>query len=373
MRIALFSSAANVHTPRWVDFFTGRGHEVHLVSIERGRTLCANQHVLTGGDGVSQWKVLRSVGRARRLVREINPDVVLGQYLPSHGFLAALVDRHPLAVAAWSPDIPYAVDRHPYDRWRVGLILKRADLTLVCGRHLLDHARRLGADERRVAATYVGVDQSVFHPGDDGERDPRLVFTNREHKNILHVETLIQALPAVVERVPDARVVIANDGPRRGSLERLAEKLGVRDRCAFVGRLGPKETAEYLQRSSLYVSCSEVDGMSISLLEALACGAYPVVTDIPADREIIEAGARADLFPVGDAVGNAVSNASALAERLIARLGDPEGLNEDRRVNLEAFRRVGRLEDNLALVERRLQALVGGETFVGEPWAPGPV
>ena len=369
MRIALFSSAANVHTPRWVDFFTGRGHEVHLVSIERGLRLSANQHALTGGDGVSQWKVLRSVGRARRLVREINPDVVLGQYLPSHGFLAALVDRHPLAVAAWSPDIPYAVDRHPYDRWRVGLILKRADLTLVCGRHLLDHARRLGADPRRVAATYVGVDQSVFHPGDDGERDPRLVFTNREHRDILRVETLIRALPAVVERVPDARVVIANDGPRRGSLERLATRTGVRDRCAFVGRLASRQTADYLRNAAVYVSCSEVDGMSISLLEALACGAYPVVTDIPANREIIEAGARADLFPVGDAVGNA----SALAERLIARLDDPEGLNDGRRVNLEVFRRVGRLEDNLSLVERRLQALVGGETFVGENWAPGPV
>jgi len=369
MRIALFSSAANVHTPRWVDFFTGRGHEVHLISIERGEKLCANQHTLTRTDGVSQWKVFRSVGRARRLVREIDPDVVLGQYLPSHGFLAALVDRHPLAVAAWSPDIPYAVDRHPYDRWRVGLILKRADLTLVCGRHLLDHARRLGAEERRVAATYVGVNPDMFHPGDDGERDPRLVFTNREHKGILRVETLIQALPDVVRRIPDVRVVVANDGPRRGSLERLAEKLGVRDRCEFVGRLASRQTADYLRNAAVYVSCSEVDGMSISLLEALACGAYPVVTDIPADREIIAAGARADLFPVGDAVGNA----SALAERLIARLDGPERSDEDRRVNLEVFRRVGRLEDNLALVERRLQALVGGEAFVGEPWAPGPV
>ncbi|OGD74941.1 MAG: hypothetical protein A2Y64_02690 [Candidatus Coatesbacteria bacterium RBG_13_66_14] len=365
MRIAIFSSAANVHTPRWVDFFTGRGHEVHLVSLERGRTLCADQHTLTGTDGVSQWKVLRSVGRARRLVREIDPDVVLGQYLPSHGFLAALVGRHPLAVAAWSPDIPYAVDRHPYDRWRVGLILRRADLTLVCGRHLLDHVRRLGADERRTAATYVGVDPDMFHPGDDGIREARLVFTNREHKDILHVETLIRALPEVVAHVPDARVVVANDGPLRRSLERLAEKLGVLERCAFVGRLASRQTADYLRNAAVYVSCSEVDGMSISLLEALACGAYPVVTDIPADREIVEAGARADLFPVEDA--------DALARCLVSRLDNPEGLVEGRRVNLDTFRRVGRLEDNLALVERRLVALVGGEAFVGETWAPGPV
>jgi glycosyltransferase involved in cell wall biosynthesis len=365
MRIALFSSAANVHTPRWVDFFTGRGHELHLVSLEPGEALCANQHALTGTAGIGQWKIFRSVGRARRLLWEIEPDVVLGQYLPSHGFLAALVDRHPLAVVAWSPDIPYAVDRHPYDRWRLGLILKRADLTLVCGRHLLEHARRLGADPRRTAATYVGVDPAIFHPGDGGGREARLVFTNREHKNILHVDTLIRALPRVCERVPDVRAVIANDGPLRGSLGRLAAKLGVRDRCDFVGRLDAAATAEYLRRTAVYVSCSEVDGMSISLLEALACGAYPVMTDIPANGELVAAGARADLFGVGDA--------DALAGCLVARLGEPGGSDGDRRVNLDVFRRVGRLEDNLALVERRLAALVGGEPFVGEVWAPGPV
>jgi glycosyltransferase involved in cell wall biosynthesis len=365
MRIALFSSAANVHTERWADFFTRRGHELHLVSIQHGRELCENQHTLSRGDGINQWKVLRSVRRARRIVDEIDPDVVLGQYLPSHGFLAALVDRHPLAVVAWSPDVPYATGRHPYDRWRVRLILKRADLTLVCGRHLLGHVRRLGADVRRVAATYVGVDAGVFHLGSGGVRDPNLVFTNREHKDILRVDTLIRALPRVALRFPDVRVVIANDGPLRRSLERLAERLGVRERCGFVGRLGSEETVDHLCRASLYVSCSEVDGMSISLLEALACGAYPVVTDIPADREIVGGGARADLFPVG--------SESVLAERLSGCLGDPKRLEEGRLVNRGVFQRVGRLETNLSLVERRLQALVGGEAFVGEAWAPGPV
>ena len=365
MRIALLSSAANIHTCRWVEFFTGRGHELHLVSIQRGRGLCENQYALSRGDGISQWKVLRSVRRARRIVREIGPDVVLGQYLPSHGLLAALVDRHPLVVVAWSPDIPYAADRHLYDRWRVRLILRRADLTLVCGRHLLDHVRRLGADPRRVAVTYVGVDPERFKPGDDGERDPALIFTNREHKDILHSDTLFRALPAVVERFPDVRVVIANDGPLRGSLEELAVRLGVRNRCEFVGKLDQQKTAVYLGRASIYVSCSEVDGMSISLLEAVACGAYPVVSDIPANRELEALGARCEFFDVG--------SASGLAQRLIGCLGSREVMTEGRLVNYDVFARVGRLSDNLILVEQRLRALVEGETFVGEEWRGGPV
>ncbi len=365
MRIALLSSAANLHTRRWVEFFTGRGHELHLISIQQGDELGENQYALSNGDGINQLKVFGSAGKARRIIRDIDPEVVLGQYLPSHGLLAALVNRHPLVVVAWSPDIPYATDRHPYDRWRVRFILGRADLVLVCGRHLIPHAVRLGIDPRRAASTYVGVNSLKFKPGDDDARDSSLIFTNREHKNILHVDTLIRALPAVAGSFPGIRVVIANNGPLRRSLETLAVGLGVRDRCEFVGRSNPPETAEHLGRSLIYVSCSEVDGMSISLLEALACGAYPVISDIAANRELTDLGARADLFPVGDP--------SALAGRLIECLGDRSRINEGRLVNYEIFDRFGRLKDNLALVERRLLALVDGEQFVGEGWRPGPV
>jgi glycosyltransferase involved in cell wall biosynthesis len=50
----------------------------------------------------------------------------------------------------------------------------------------------------------------------------------------------------------------------------------------------------------VYVSASLWDGASISLMEAMACGVFPVVSDIPANREWLQDGATAFLFPCGD-------------------------------------------------------------------------
>jgi glycosyltransferase involved in cell wall biosynthesis len=57
---------------------------------------------------------------------------------------------------------------------------------------------------------------------------------------------------------------------------------------------------EILHRASIYVSTSPTDGLSISLLEAMACGLFPIVTDVPGNRPLIQNGENGLLFPVGD-------------------------------------------------------------------------
>lgn len=361
MRIALLSSAVNLHTTRWVEFFAGRGHEVHLLSIQHGESICQRQYSLSKSDGISQLKVFRAVGKARRLLRQINPDVVLGQYLTSHGFLGALANVHPLVVVAWSPELPYVADRHAYDRWRMRKIFRRAELTLVCGQHLIADAVRFGADRRRVAATYVGIDPTRFPLGNEDKREPLLLFTNREFKDILHVETVIRALPAVVSRFAGVKLILANDGPLRPELIKLSAELGIADNCDFVGRLSQTETASYLRRAAVYVSCSEVDGMSISLLEAMSSGTYPVVSDIVANREILTEPQQASLFSVDDY--------KTLSEQLIEVLENPTRRKTAQQFNREKALTLGSRESNLALIEKRLLALVAGEEFVGEPWS----
>jgi len=365
LHIALLSSATNLHTTRWVEFFTERGHEVHLLSIQHGAPICEHQYSLSKSDGISQLKVFRAVEKTRRLLKQIQPDVVLGQYLTSHGFLGALANVHPLVVVAWSPELPYVANRHAYDRWRMRKIFSRAELTLVCGRHLIDDAIRFGADERRLAATYVGIDPARFPLGKESQREPMLLFTNREFKDILHVDTIIRTLPAVVRRFPEVKLILANDGPLHPAMVELATELGVVDNCEFIGRTTQAETASYLRRAAVYVSCSEVDGMSISLLEAMSSGAYPVVSDIIANREILSEPHQGSLFPV--------NNHETLAEQLLEVLENPDLRTTAQSHNRELALTIGSREKNLTLIEERLLALVGGEKFVGESWRAGVI
>ena len=268
-------------------------------------------------------------------------------------------------MVAWSPELPYVADRHAYDRWRMRKIFSRAELTLVCGQHLINDAIRFGADERRVAATYVGIDPTRFPLGNEAQREPLLLFTSREFKDILHVDTVIRALPAVIRRFPEAKLILANDGPLHSAMIDLAAELGVADNCEFIGRTTQAETAAYLRRAAVYVSCSEVDGMSISLLEAMSSGAYPVVSDIIANREILSEPHQGSLFPVGDHV--------VLAQQLLEVLENPAKGTAAQSHNRKLALTIGSREHNLTLIEERLLALVEGEKFVGEPWRAGVI
>jgi glycosyltransferase involved in cell wall biosynthesis len=82
-----------------------------------------------------------------------------------------------------------------------------------------------------------------------------------------------------------------------------------------MGKVPHDEMPDLLSRTDIYVSTSLSDGTSVSLLEAMACGAFPVVTDIPANREWIEDGNNGLLVPTEDEVSLAKRILEAMNQR----------------------------------------------------------
>jgi glycosyltransferase involved in cell wall biosynthesis len=170
----------------------------------------------------------------------------------------------------------------------------------------------LGADPSRVAVVPWGADLALF-PLAPPAADPHVVSL-RQLAPLYDVACLIDALPAVRDAVPGVRVTLAGDGPERAALERRARERGVAGRVTFAGALPHRELPALLAGAAAVVSCARSDSTSISLLEAMASGATPVVTDLPGNREWIDDGVEGRLFPPGDA--------PALASALAAVLGD---------------------------------------------------
>jgi glycosyltransferase involved in cell wall biosynthesis len=111
--------------------------------------------------------------------------------------------------------------------------------------------------------------------------------------------------------------------------------------------------APTLAGAQVYVSTSLSDSTSVSLLEAMAAGAFPVVTDIEANREWIEDGRNGFLVPVDDP--------AVLASRIIAALADPELRRRARAHNLELVRRRASWRANMDAIERLFRRLVAGD------------
>jgi glycosyltransferase involved in cell wall biosynthesis len=143
------------------------------------------------------------------------------------------------------------------------------------------------------------------------------VYTGRlsEEKGL---DVLLHAWRLVGERLPKANLLLLGEGGEFRNVEpelrSLAARLGLEKTVHFCGHV-PNPT-DYLLASNLFVLPTRTEGMSNSLVEAMAAGAAIVTTDIPANRELIESGIEGLLVPPG--------NDKALAAAIVRVLSSPE-------------------------------------------------
>jgi phosphatidyl-myo-inositol alpha-mannosyltransferase len=161
-----------------------------------------------------------------------------------------------------------------------------------------------------------GVDVNLFHPNgrrptDYLTRGPRLLFLGRlDPRNGL--ETVLDAMPRILESFPRTTLTVAGDGPLRRVYERAARPLGAAVR--FVGRVNG-ERPEYYGTADLYLCPTTKASFGITLLEAMACGTPLVASDIIGFRELVDGGGEAVLVPP--------RRPNAWADAVVDLIGDP--------------------------------------------------
>jgi len=176
--------------------------------------------------------------------------------------------------------------------------------------------RELGVPEGRMIRMASGVDAEMFRPGPSAVESallprPRVVFTGRLHpqKNL----SLLLAAWAAVARNSPANLILIGPGNERQRLIELAGSLGISDRVQFVGAVD--DPADYLRAADLFVLPSVAEGMSNSLLEAMATALACVVSGIGGNTDLVCDGQTGRLV--------AAATPEAWSEALLDLLADP--------------------------------------------------
>jgi glycosyltransferase involved in cell wall biosynthesis len=234
---------------------------------------------------------------------------------------------------------------------------------MVLNEGMAEEARAAGLEPRLLLWMPNPVDTDAFAPGDSGRRQEiraRLdipaeaavvIFAGRLAPE-KELSSLIGAFGEVVRRMPRAILILLGDGPSRGSLEERAGQLGLSTSVWFAGSQPAAGVPDWLQAGDLFALVSSVEGFPCSLVEAMSAGIASVVSDIPANAQLIDSGVHGLRVPVGDE--------ARIAEAIAGLLGDPEsrarmGTAARRRVleNYSTDKVVGRYE---ALFEEALRA-----------------
>jgi len=196
----------------------------------------------------------------------------------------------------------------------------------------------LDAHSQRLRVVHMGTDPAQFRPGvetavlrkraDLPDGGTRWLVTVARLEQVKGIDTVIQALPAILERAPDVGYVIAGRGPDRERLEKLAHKLGVGDRVRFLGLVGDQDLPAVYNLGSVYLGMSrrvgrmDVEGFGISLVEASACGLPVVAGNSGGIPDAVRDGETGILVPPEDPAALADAVCRVLTDRALAtRLG----------------------------------------------------
>ena len=189
-----------------------------------------------------------------------------------------------------------------------------------------------GIAPERISVVLCGLDHGRYRDlGLERFDRPTIVHLGRLRK-YKSVDVVMRSMSLILERVPDARLVIIGEGPHKGELMSLAGRLGLGGAIEFTGYMDYEALVEYLNRSHLLVNPSPKEGWGLTVVEANACGVPVVASDRPGLRDSVWDGETGLLVPYGDV--------KAFARASIDILEDEELW---RRMSSRALERVGEL------------------------------
>jgi sugar transferase (PEP-CTERM/EpsH1 system associated) len=252
-------------------------------------------HTINRAPGIS-WNAIKQLAQHFRkykvqIVHTHSPAPHL------HGMIAALLTRVPVRVhTKHGRDFPHIWRKVWVNRisaWMTDVVVPVSDDTLDVA------VRTERANPRKVRRIWNGVDTDLYKPVErlkpsvecnrlqpsTLDSQPLVIGTVARLAPVKDQKTMLAAFQLVVKELPEARLVICGDGPCETELRDTSDKLGVADRVTFLGNRS--DIKSVLNTFSLFTLSSVSEGLSMTILEAMACGLPVVATDVGGNRESV--------------------------------------------------------------------------------------
>ncbi|MBV1880909.1 MAG: glycosyltransferase [Pseudomonadales bacterium] len=262
-------------------FFDGNGEESISVAIKKVFSICRER----------QYHIIHTHGWATML-----PGYVGGKLARTPVIMNG--EHGTLYFDTWSRKL---MQRFLFGRMAINLTVSRALSN--------ELVKRFKAPRKNIKAIINGVDIDKFKPTSESEKvkaklnlgytkDHFVVGCVGRLVEVKNYSSLIRSFSKALKARPNLRLVFVGDGPMRQELETLADELCVSKKTLFLGR---RDNVGYLVSAyDLFIQPSFREGLSNTILEAMATGIPVLATNVGGNPEIVNDGRTGQLFPVGD-------------------------------------------------------------------------
>ncbi|MDO9546098.1 MAG: glycosyltransferase family 4 protein [Pelolinea sp.] len=281
----------------------------------------------------------RSQKQFLQIVEQISPDIVHALRIPFEGMLAAaLQKRIPLIISIWGNDLSLHAHTSFSMAARIRETLRRADGLMADAASDIQLASEWGlrsATPGIVVPGSGGLDLDALRKPPNQSilkkyglpKNRQLVINPRGFRpGSVHQDVFFKSVPLILEQNPNVHFVCTGMAGQPQA-EKWVRDYGIKGSVTLLPYLPQEELWALYALADVYISLSSHDGTPNSFLEAIACGCFPVVGDIPSLQEWIDQGKNGSMVDPQDA--RTAADAVIRALRDEALRNSAESINQD--------------------------------------------
>jgi glycosyltransferase involved in cell wall biosynthesis len=313
MKILFLAGGSSIHTVRWVNALSRKGHEVHL-AYQKHHMPKLNiidqsvaQYCLPAKGNIGYYANSFAL---KKICKQVNPDIVNAHYASGYGTLARVSKLRPLLLSVWGSDVyefPYE-SKLKYNIIHKNLLYadKIASTSHVMAKKV---SKIIKNDVDDIAVTPFGVDLSLFRQKASYRREKNQPINIGLVKTLspkYGIDYLVKAFKILIDYyrdtrdVPELKLTIYGTGEQLEELQNLCKLLGIEQLVEFRGHISNTKVANALSELDIFSASSISESFGVSVVEAMAVGLPVVATDADGFTEVVVDGETGIIVPKKD-------------------------------------------------------------------------
>lgn len=293
IRFCLIGNIISPHNQKLIDFLRNQNYDIHFISTYKGRVSGINNYDISRRRFEPKfWWFLRTIFTVRKLVCQIQPNLIQGQYLISGGILAYFSGFRPYVIGVFGSDV---LESQPLVfKYLIKKILQNAALIIGSSLVLKQAAVAIGAEPTKFHLVRFGIDLDIFKPSGSrhlrqklGLKDEKVIFSPRVIQPIYNIKVLVEAF-ALLANQGKFKLALLNQPIDKFYLKGIKNYIAthrLEEKVFFLPPVPNSKMADYYNLAELVVSIPHSDSAAVSFLEAMACEKKIVVSNLPFLKE----------------------------------------------------------------------------------------
>ena len=284
MKICFLAPANNNHTKKLCEYFTNKGHEVYVISfvdgkIDNTKVYYINCSVKTNDSDIKKLKYLFSIKKIKKIIKEINPDIINAHYATSYGMIAALCNFKKYILSVWGKDVYIFPKKSILHKLYFKYLINKAPYIFSTSKAMANEINKY--TNKKIYITYFGVKLDLFKPVNKKNKFTIGIIKTLEDK--YGIKTIIDALEIIKEKRKDIKLEcrIAGKGIKEKEYKDYAKSKNIN--IKWLGYISEKDVANELSKMSVALnpSTDDSDSFGVFCVEAQASSVPIIVSNIP--------------------------------------------------------------------------------------------